>query len=114
MPIQLTTPLNPGAMDPGTLYDHCRIARQTHDDNRLMIILNLDYGTLDGENWVPGQLQPSSDSEYPSSVIIDGEAYTTMITTHQSLDGELTYAAVKRGLYEYLQTNYPALAGSLL
>ena len=113
MPIQLTTPLSPGVMDPGTVYDHCRISRQTYDDDREMVIFNLDYGTIDGENWIAGQLQPSSDSTYPSNHIIDGDAYVAW-ADHDTLAGEKTRAAAKRSFYEVLQASYPALAGTIV
>lgn len=112
MPILLTTPLDPGSFDTAT-YDHVKIINQTHRMNRIepSIMLFLSYGTVTDGVWVPGNNTPST-AVYPVNVSVSGEDYISLIS-HDSLDGEKTYAAVKRGLYEYLQSNYAALAGDI-
>jgi hypothetical protein len=114
MPIRLTTAMNAGDIDPDSTYDHVRIVRQSHDAARLAITLDLEYGTLSGSDWIPGPASPSFGSKHPPSVRIAGDAYMALVTKHMTFDGELTYAAVKRGLYEWLQTNYAALAGTII
>lgn len=113
MPIQLTTPLNAGDMSSDT-FDHVKIMRQVHDARRGQVMLDLEYGTVDGSDWVAGSARPGDETNYPTSVVIEGDAYNTLVTTHASNDGELTYDAVKRGLYEHLQTNYANLAGTIV
>jgi hypothetical protein len=113
MPIQLSTPLNAGDLS-SDLYDHVKIMRQVHDSRIGFIILELEYGTVSGSDWVPGSASPGDEANYPRSVIIVDTAYTDLITTHTTNDGELTYNSVKRGLYEFLQANYAALAGTIV
>jgi len=112
MPIQMTTPLDAGDMSPD-VYDYIKITRQVHDARRLNIMLDLEYGTVIDGLFIAGSVSPSGET-YPTHVTISDADYITMVTTHISNDGELTYEAVKRGLYEYLQTNYPALAGTVV
>ena len=112
MPIQLTTQLNSGDMSVD-VYDHVKIMRQTHDARRSHIILDLDYGTITDGEFISGSVAPYSDN-LPNSVVISGTDYIVMVTTHVSNTDEVTYEAVKRGLYEYLQANYPSLAGTII
>ncbi len=112
MPISLTTALNTGDID-SAVYDHVLIAHQSHDAIRKMITLVLEYGTIVDNTWAPGEASPAGGSEFPSSLTLSGAEYLSIIS-HASNDGELTYNAVKRGLYEYLQSNYIKLAGSIV
>lgn len=113
MPIQLSAALNAGDLATETI-DHVRVGNQSHRADKRMIVLSLEYGTVVEANWVSVDIQPAESSSFPSSVIIAGSDYTTLTTTHASNDGELTYAAVKRGLYEYLQSKYASLAGTII
>ena len=101
MPWQLTTPVDVGDLDPNGPYQQVKIMTQTHDARRMQVRLEFEYGnTVDGA-WVAGY-QPRNKN---TSAIVEGDAYITMVTTHMPDDEELTYAAVKRGLYEYLADN---------
>jgi hypothetical protein len=109
MPWQLTTPVTVGDLDPNGPYGEVKIMRQVHDARRKLISIDLEYGnTVDGE-WVRGI--PPADKT--TSHVISGDAYDTMVTTHATNDGELTYDACKRGLYEHLSTEGVIDAGSV-
>ena len=72
--------------------------------------MSLEYGNTVDEVWVQGK-QPDG---LESHVVISGDDYVTLTTTHTSEDGELTYDATKRGLYEWLFTNAKVAAGSIV
>jgi len=100
MPWQLTTPIDAGDLDPNGPYSQVTIMMQAHDRRRNMIRLELEYGnTVDGQ-WVPG-LQPANQELNPT---IEGQAYIDLVSGHMTVDGELTYDAAKRGLYEHLRS----------
>ena len=113
MPIQLTTPLDAGDIDSGT-YDHVMIMRQIHNNRRKRVVLSLEYGTIDNQEWIGGPAAPTDDSTYPPAVVISGQDYTDLVSTHEPNQGEKTYDAVKRGLYQWLQANYPSLSGQIV
>lgn len=114
MIIELTTPLNPGDMS-SDIYDHVKMVRYVHDYRRKAIRIELEYGTISGSDWVPGDITPhSSNSNYPTHVRIRGSKYNTLRTTHLSNDGERTLHAIKRAIFEYLTAGYPLLAGTLV
>jgi len=110
MPWQLTTPVAVGDLDPNGPYNQISIMRQLHDRRRQMIHLELEYGNTVTDNWVPGMTPTGKET----SVSIQGEDYTTLVTTHASNDGELTYDAAKRGLFEYLLAKGIIDAGSIV
>lgn len=112
MPIQLTTPLSAGNLS-SDIYDHVKIMRQVHDANRSNIMLDLEYGSIVDGKWVTASAYPSHP-DYPTMVVVDGGDYLGMVTTSEPLPGELTYSAVKRGLYEWIQARYPTLAGAII
>jgi hypothetical protein len=97
---QLSTPLDPGDFSLGT-YDEVRIVRQHHDSVRSFITLDLEYGTTVSGEWIT-DIQPASKQ---NNVFISDNAYTDLVTNAVTNDGETTYDAVKRGLYEWLYTN---------
>ena len=105
--------MNIGDVGTGTC-DHVRISSHRSDKRIETIILVLEYGTLDEGSWVENGIVPSIDSSFPISEIINGSDYTTLTTTHESNDSELSFDAHMRSLYEYLQANYPSLAGTIV
>ena len=110
MPWQLTTPVNAGDLDPAGTYAQIKIVMQQHLSNQEIISLGFEYGNTVSDVWVPGVLPIG----LPTSAMISGADYTTLVTTHASIDGELTYVAVKRGLYEYLAANSIIAAGTVV
>lgn len=107
MPWQLSTPVDVGALDTNN-YNQVNITRFTHDTRRNMMILQLEYGrTVDGE-WITGYAPAGKET----SITIQGQDYLDIVT-HVSLPDELTYDAVKRGLYDWLSTNGKIDAGSV-
>jgi len=65
------------------------------------IQLDLQYGTTVSGEWI-ADLQPAN---LPITAFIGGDDYNTLVTTAMTNDSELTYAAVKRCLYEWLYDN---------
>ena len=108
MPWLLTTALNTGDLDSGT-YAEVKITNMTHRPNQNLIMVELEYGNTVNSDWAPGHL-PAGKS---GSHIIEGQKYTDLVTTHASLNGELTYIAAKRALYEHLETEGVIDAGSV-
>jgi hypothetical protein len=114
MPILLNTPLDPGDIDDEGLYDHVIITREIHNSRRNRIVLSLEYGTISDGEWIGGQASPVHDSNYPPAAIIEGADYEDLILNHEPLPGEKTYQATKRGLYQWLQSKFPSLVGSIV
>lgn len=111
MPWQLTTPVAVGDLDPNGPYNQIAIMRQLHDRRRKQIQLELEYGNTVDDNWVRGITAPAGKQ---TSIVIEGEDYTTLVTTHATNDGELTYDAAKRGLFEHLLAKGIIEAGSIV
>jgi len=112
MPWQLTTAVDVGELDAND-YTHVRIARMTYDVNRTTIFVEVEYGRVDGENWVGG-LKPVSKQ---TSFQITGEDLDTLINDAEPNAGppiEKTYDAVKRGLYTWLNANGHIAAGAVV
>ena len=108
MPWQLKTPIDVGGLDSND-YDQIRITRLTHDSVRSMILVDLEYGrTVDGE-WVPGH----TPKDTATGVVITGDDYAA-VASHVSNDGERTYEAVRRGLYEWLSASGHIAPGSVV
>ena len=95
---QLTTPVVVGDLDPNGPYTQVKILYQVHDGRRNQIRVDFEYGNTVEDSWVAG-ITPSGKE---GSCTIEGEDYLTLVSTHSPNEGELTYDAVKRGLYEYL------------
>ena len=100
MPWQLDIPLDPGDFS-NNVYDQVRIVRQTHDSVSQYIALDLQYGTTVDGSW-QSEMQPATKF---LSIHVSGAQYVDLLSSSASGDGELTYAAVKRGLYEWLAAN---------
>lgn len=106
---QLTTPISVGDLDAAD-YPYVKVRRMYWDDDRQMINVEWSYGTIDGEgNFVEGKVPHGAKINY----IFEGAEYTDLVS-HVSNNGELTYAAVKRGLYEALLAKSLIPAGSIV
>jgi len=110
MPWQLTTPVSVGDLDPNGPYNQVKILMQVHDGYRNHIRVDLEYGNTVDNEWVRGIKPTNKDTSY----IIMGQDYTDLVTGHATEDGELTYDAVKRGLYEHLATKGVIDPGSIV
>ena len=95
---QLTTPVTSGDLDSSD-YDLIKLTRFVHDSTSNRIMINWVYGYLDEEGEMVNGIQPRGSE---SHAIIDGDDYLTLVSTHEPLEGEKTYVAIKRGLYEWL------------
>ena len=111
MPWELDTPVTTGGLDLSGPYDQIMIIRQGHDARRRWITLEMEYGNTLSGVWVPGVANPIGAEV--SCVILDDD-YSTLINTHTTNDGELTYNAVKRGLYEYLSASGIIPSGTMV
>ena len=106
MPLQLTTPINPGDLDSVT-YGQVKIIEQRHRSTAGTITVVVAAGNTDEEGvWVPG-VQKTSVFQIRDDDTLDppGTEYTDLVTDSISQPDEPTYAAVKRGLYEWLIAN---------
>ena len=127
MPWLLTTPIDAGDLDSGT-YAEVKIIRFTQDPSRERFNVRLEYGnTVDGK-WISGFSPRSKDAH----ATIMGTDYTDLVSaavpdvqTSDPADAvkyeavgavwvERTYYAVKRALYEWLNTNGIIDAGSIV
>lgn len=110
MPWQLTTPYSGGDLDTTGVYNQVKVMRlnwRTHP--KASVSLDLQYGTTVDDVWTPG-MNPQGK---PMQVYIDGDDYVDFMT-HVSNDGELTYGAVKRGVYEWLSAKGHLDPGSIV
>lgn len=110
MPYLLSTDLSVGDLDPSGPITHCRAHMHDNDPDSKAMVLSIAYGRMDGSAFKPANLQPTDKKL--SHIIADPE-YTTLVTTHKSNDGELTYLAAKRALYEHLSSEAIIPAGSI-
>jgi len=94
----LTTPVAVGDLDPNGPYAEVRIVRQAHDSVSSRIVIDLEYGNTVNGDWVQG-LEVRSR---PTSIMVQGDEYAALVGSAEPAEGETTYAAVKRGLYEFL------------
>lgn len=95
MPLLLTTPLNPGDLDPAGPYTHLKIDwfALLVPDNKIELVTS--YGTMDGSTYTKGAVSPVTKYE------VAGADYGTMVTSLPN-EGETIYAAAGRKLYEWL------------
>ena len=98
MPWALTSPVTVGDLDPNGPYSQVKLVNQAHDSVNGIIALYLEYGNTTGGVWVPGIPVRTQQS----AVTIEGADYVALTEGSTALPGELTYQAVKRGLYAYL------------
>ena len=107
MPILLTTPFDPGAFDPGKTYPRAQIIQFTVSPENEDIRVVVDFGDVDDGEWVSGAAR-----EKLNHILIQGADYTAIVADTPE-EGETTYDAVKRALYDYLVDNIAELAGTV-
>jgi len=102
MPWLFDNPVSTGGLDntaPNNAYTHCRVRMRDNDPDARSIILLLEFGYMDGADFVKGALLPVGVDPSP---VISGDSWVALVTTHTPNPGEKTYQAAKRGLYEFL------------
>ena len=110
MPWQLTTPYSGGDLDPTGVYNQVKIVDFSWRTRRTTeVSIMLEYGTTVEDEWIRGMVP----ADKPQSVTIRDAAYDALIA-HVSNDGELTYASVKRGMYEQLSADDKLDPGSIV
>jgi len=97
--ILLTTPYDPGSLDPGQSYTHCDATNVSFDTLQKRIHLSVQYGTVSG-----GELVPGKANAVPQVIADEGGAtdYTdlTAILTTGSTEGCVD--AFRRALCQWL------------
>lgn len=95
MPLLLTTPFEPGDLDPGAHYTHLKVEWFAMLVPDLKLELVTTYGTQAGAVYTKGVASPNKKYD------IAGPDFFTMV---QKLphDGETIYNAAARELYEWL------------
>lgn len=109
MPWQLATPIATGVLDQEN-YDQLRITRVMHDSVRGIIMVDVEYGTTVSSVWVPGYTPKGSKA----SIVIAASDYTALVANSVANQGELTYDAVKRCLYAWLESGAYIPPGSVV
>ena len=109
MPWQLTTPVPVGGLDTAN-YDQIRITRFDNDSVRLRMLIELEYGRTVNGTWVKGFTPVGKHT----SVMIEGADYSAFVATATPAEGETTYEAVKRNLYEWLVAHSIIEAGAVV
>ena len=110
MPWQLATPIAVGDLDPNGPYTQVRIVRQAHDSIRKLVVVDLEYGNLVDGVWTSGLRVRSR----PKTIYIQGTEYAALVANSNPANGEGTYDAVKRGLYEFLASKNLIGPGTLV
>jgi hypothetical protein len=93
MPIQLTTPFNPGDFDT-VQYSKLKIMTFTVMLRESWMELIVEYGNIVDNVWVPGK-------KTVPAILITGSDYTALIQDTPN-EGETVYEAVQRCLYQYI------------
>jgi hypothetical protein len=88
----LTAPIQVGDLDSGP-YTEVKIVRQTHDSERMIMTLELQYGRTVAGKWVPGHPPVTR----PTHVTIRGQEYLDLISANQAV-----YDGAKAGFYSFL------------
>lgn len=97
MPVLLTTPFNPGDLDPGKTYPRAQIVEQRIRPEEKRISVSWEYGTVVETAWVPGDKSPSRTVDFT------GADYDALILEDAIEDEDyLIYAGAKRVLYALL------------
>lgn len=97
--ILLTTPFDPGDVDPGALYTHVQIADMAKNPTAQYLRVKWIYGTVDGGSFVPGALRPTTtvfvgeDFTNYAAIIVDGDT-----TCDAAFDRAVEQALIDRGI----------------
>jgi len=98
MPWLLDTPITTGSADPDGDITHLRAKLIRNDPDMQMTLFAITYGRAPEGKFVEAVVQPNAVNSY----IVEGEDWVSWRSTHVSNDGELSYDAAKRAVYEEL------------
>lgn len=125
MKIILSTPFNPGDLDPGKTYPHVFIPRFTDANQGTNLSFDYEYGTVTTKTVsVPGigLLGTPGNASVPvwtkgigaptRTALISGTAYLQMAYSAPLLNTDTTYNTLMRTLYNYL-INTVGISGSI-
>lgn len=102
MPIQLTTAADSGEMGGGATYTHVKIMGWSHEPLQKLIKIGVQFGTMSGEEFIPGPSFMIKSIMIINDPGVPHTKYDDLVDGHTTNDGEKTYAAVKRGLYQWM------------
>lgn len=114
MPVQLTTPIVAGGLDATTdEYAALKIIKFEMDLNRGSILLTCEYGNTVSNVWTPAGLSdrfryvqiinhPAVGVEGEEGYVPASPDFTDLMAISEPEEGETTYQAVRRGIYQYL------------
>jgi hypothetical protein len=102
----LTTPYDPGDLDPGQTYPRAKIVVQTIRPDQKAIDLTWSFGDVSGSDWIPGAADPGGQES-----IIEAD-YDTVVASLPTDGSELIYNGAARVLYQWLIDN-GHLAGTI-
>jgi hypothetical protein len=108
MEIILTTPIEPGTLDPGTTYDRVRILNFSVDPLVRRIHVTMELGRrVDGE-WRKGVLRPKTVEITDSSAPLYSEVFDSPLLPDSRFGPELARVACIA-----IQTAVPEFAGAI-
>jgi len=98
MPVLLTTPFNPGDMDPGQTYPRANIIFQSIRPEDEVITVQYEFGDVtSGLDWIRGSASPVRTVDF------SGEDYEYLIDEAAEEEEDFKiYVGAKRVLYEKL------------
>lgn len=105
MPVTLDTPVTFGE----DTLNEVKIIRFRHDSVRQRILVRWQFGNTVDDNWVGSRYRPAGGVLRARFKDAD---YTALVAEEPG-EGETTYQAVKRALYEKLQADGLVPAGSI-
>ena len=99
MPLQLTTPLNVGAVDVNSPYQQVKILEFTMQPQAGRISLVVLHGNTISSSWVPGK---AIEGTTVKRFQIDGDDYQALVASTSAAAGEIYYDKVASLLYQWL------------
>jgi len=105
MPLNLTTPYDPGENDTQD-YTHFRVDRLAHKASRKRIEVMGTFGTMGDSGFVPGEGALARNFSW------GGADYLAMVS-EPPVGSETAYQAVRRIVYEKIQADDPRFAGTI-
>jgi hypothetical protein len=99
MPIELTTPFNPGDADEGKSYTHVKIVKFSADLSNNLLTATVRYGYFNEEVWVDGvHIRGATLLGFT----IEGADFVDIVSKMTSAAGVLIYDEVARELNQHL------------
>jgi hypothetical protein len=91
-------------------YDQISVTNFRHNNRMNEIEIQVEYGrTVDGV-WTPGIAPLNKQTHF----LIRGADYVAMVGAHTPNEGEKTYAAARRALFDYLAAQNLIGPGSIV